>query len=76
MYHKYLPTQPTPSPPVFPYSIGFLPTRLPYRVYPHGYPYSTVLLYSIGFTLSAKVMRFLHKVVRGVDAPFWVVLSF
>jgi hypothetical protein len=54
MYHKYLPTQPTPSPPVFPYSIGFLPKGFYLLVYPHGYPYSTVSLYSIGFTLDAN----------------------
>ena len=34
MHHKYLHTDATPPPPVFPYSIGFLPTRLPYQGLP------------------------------------------
>jgi hypothetical protein len=54
-------TNPTlPLPP-----LSFLPTRLPYcvsiqlRVYPHGYPYSTVRLYS-GLDANDSHLRFMQ----------------
>jgi len=47
------------------------------NIYHHNLPPPPpVFPYSIGFTLSLKVMHFLHKVVRVVDAPFPMYLEF
>jgi len=60
VYHKYLPTQPTPSPPI--HHLGFLPKGFylhvyPYRVYPTVYPYS-------GLDANDSHLRFMQVKVK------------
>jgi hypothetical protein len=54
MYHKFLPTPLSPSPPYRFYLLVY-----PTRVYPHGYPYSTVRLYS-GLDANDSHLRFMQ----------------